>query len=113
MTSYEKGIKGEQIALAYLEKKGYKLMDTRYSTHYGEVDLIVKKEDVIVFVEVKYRHKGQKGKGVITNKKQKRNKILLTIQQYLLDHGLVDTALRVDVIEISNNDLWHIENAFS
>lgn len=44
---------GEDVAKRYLEQKGYKIIDQNYKTKYAEIDIIVKKDNVLVFVEVR------------------------------------------------------------
>ncbi|MBU0489438.1 MAG: YraN family protein, partial [Bacteroidetes bacterium] len=51
----EIGKKGEEIASAFLEKKGYKILEMNYRVGSYEVDIIAEKDDVIVIVEVKTR----------------------------------------------------------
>ena len=46
---------GEEIALKYLEKKGYQILDRNFLKHYGEIDIIAIKNDILTFVEVKTR----------------------------------------------------------
>ena len=55
MSSRETGELGEDLALRYLVGKGYELVERNYRTRYGEIDLILSGEDVLVFVEVKAR----------------------------------------------------------
>ncbi len=110
--SYQKGLLGETLAAEYLEKKGYALVQTRFLTRYGEIDLIMKKGEQIIFVEVKYRPGQTKGQGVIAVNSQKQRKMLLAINEYVMINGLENTALRIDVVEITKTGVWHIENAF-
>jgi putative endonuclease len=49
------GDRGEEIALRYLLRKGYSLVERNYRTRYGELDLILRHENTLVFVEVKLR----------------------------------------------------------
>lgn len=49
----ETGRIGEDVALDYLTKKGYELVLRNFSTRFGEIDLIMRDKDVLVFVEVK------------------------------------------------------------
>jgi putative endonuclease len=49
------GAWGEDLALRYLIQHGYTLLDRNYRTRRGEIDLIVRKDDILVFVEVKLR----------------------------------------------------------
>ncbi|MBU2407002.1 MAG: YraN family protein, partial [Nanoarchaeota archaeon] len=44
---------GEEMARKYLEKQGYKIIDQNYRTQYSEIDLIVKKDNILIFVEVR------------------------------------------------------------
>lgn len=54
-TNYEKGLIGEKKAAWLLRIKGYKILQTRYKTPYGEIDIIAKKGKTIALVEVKSR----------------------------------------------------------
>ncbi|MDP8951493.1 MAG: YraN family protein, partial [Actinomycetota bacterium] len=49
------GERGESLALGYLAKKGYAPVERNYRTRHGEIDLIVREEKTLVFVEVKLR----------------------------------------------------------
>lgn len=51
----EVGKKGEEIAAKYLQGKGYKILERNYSTKFGEIDLIVSKNNILSFVEVKLK----------------------------------------------------------
>ena len=60
MNKREKGTVYENMAASYLEEKGYQILEKNFYSHFGEIDLIAKKEEVIIFVEVKYRKNTQK-----------------------------------------------------
>ena len=49
------GKQGEEIALRFLKKKGYRIIQTNYSCKLGEVDIVAKEKDTLVFIEVKTR----------------------------------------------------------
>ncbi len=49
---------GEEIAKEYLENKGYQIIEQNYRTKYSEIDLIVKKDDILIFVEVRTKKSG-------------------------------------------------------
>ena len=53
MTNSQKGLEGEQRASRYLEDNGYRILERRFRSGPGEVDIIVRKRDTVVFVEVK------------------------------------------------------------
>ncbi|BDB96468.1 YraN family protein [Candidatus Hydrogenosomobacter endosymbioticus] len=55
--SYRTGVEGERLACEFLERRGYGVLQRRYKTKAGEIDLVMKDKDAIVFVEVKKRKK--------------------------------------------------------
>lgn len=54
-TSHDKGLWAEGVAKAYFMLKGYRILAERFKTPYGEIDLVVQKENTVAFVEVKAR----------------------------------------------------------
>ena len=54
-TSYARGVRAEEAAAQYLGQRGYEILCKRYKTKFGEIDLIVQKDNIICFVEVKMR----------------------------------------------------------
>ncbi|WP_195939737.1 YraN family protein [Romboutsia sp. 1001713B170131_170501_G6] len=114
MNNKEKGNLGEKIAYKYLIQKGFKVLDTNYRIRSGEVDIIAKFEDELVFVEVKSRMDLRFGHGrdAINNKKIK--KITNTAKHYIFAKKFYDSKIRFDVIEVYFMDkkINHIENAF-
>ena len=50
------GKEGEDIAAKFLSDKGYKILERNYYTRFGEIDLVVEKNDILAFVEVKLKH---------------------------------------------------------
>lgn len=107
-----KGNIGEQEACSYLKKKGYKILEKNYRCLYGEIDIIAKHNNFIVFVEVKKRNSSLYGRGsdAVTNSKQR--KIILTAENYINEQS-IKTPARFDVISIDSGEITHIENAFS
>ena len=83
-----------------------------YKTKIGEIDIIAKKDDIIVFVEVKDRQTKKYGlpREAITPYKQ--NKIRVVATQYLMSKRLTNSKVRFDCIEILGDTISHIENAF-
>ncbi len=110
------GQKSETIAARYLEQKGYKIITQNYRTKLGEIDIIAKEKDTIVFVEVKARRSWRFGnpKGALTPKKQR--KISMVALCYLKANQQTRAKARFDVVTIHNpNDTLEIEvikNAF-
>ena len=110
------GEKGEAIAVQQLKKDGYKILETNYLTKLGEIDIIAKDRDTIVFVEVKARrsvHFGSPKEAVST---QKQKKISLVALYYLKTTNQMTTKARFDVVAVNLNrdQPWVeiIKNAF-
>ena len=55
--SYDLGLKSEALAKHFLEQKGYHAINERYRAASGEIDVIATKDDLLIFVEVRYRKK--------------------------------------------------------
>jgi putative endonuclease len=110
------GEQGETLAAKRLKKAGYKIIETNYRTRLGEIDIIAKDKDTIVFVEVKSRRSVKFGnpKQAVTLRKQK--KISMVALYYLKTTGQSTAKARFDVVTvISNQDRPQVEiikNAF-
>ncbi len=118
MSRYKKNVGdfGENIAEGILNSKGYYILERKYVTQFGEIDIIAltPKKDVIAFVEVKTRKNSRNGSAAESVNKTKLSRIIKSAQQYLLDNPF-DTDIRFDVIEVyTDGDIRvnHIENAF-
>ena len=72
LSNYQTGLNAEIIASNYLKDKGYNIFKHRYKTKYGEIDLIVFKDDLLIFVEVKNR-KIIPNYDIILNKQKSRS----------------------------------------
>ncbi len=110
------GAWGEELALRYLTKKGYTLVERNYRTRYGELDLIMRQENTLVFVEVKLRRTTGFGDPLeaVTPRKQARIRSLAEL--YLLDREPAFDTVRFDVVGIllgkGPPSVRHIEDAF-
>lgn len=113
------GKKGERSAQKFLVSRGYKILESNYSTPQFEIDIIAKNKDTLCFIEVKTRtgiKKGLPREGVTT---AKQKKIIMGAQYYLRLNKITDTRLRFDVVEVLYKDSSHtacditiIPNAF-
>ncbi|TSC97875.1 MAG: putative endonuclease [Parcubacteria group bacterium Greene1014_47] len=74
---------GEEIARAYLEKNGYKIVEQNWRTKRGEIDIIVKKGDVLVFVEVRTKVGEQFGSPEDTLTHEKKRRLLWNAKAYV------------------------------
>ena len=111
------GSEGEDIACEYLTKLGYEIIERNYQYGHGEIDIIAKDDDIIVFVEVKYRKSLEYGppESAITKGKQKQ--VRKTAEAYLYDKEIKDTSCRIDVIAIlhfpsKESQIEHYKDAF-
>lgn len=87
----------------YLEKRGMKLIETNYQSHRGEIDLIMKDGEFIVFVEVRYRKRRDYGEAVATISRNKQQRIIRTAICYLQKENLFDKApCRFDVVAVQS-----------
>jgi putative endonuclease len=111
LSSYKKGINAEMIVATYLMRHGYGIIKHRYKTQFGEIDIIARKEKLILFIEVKNR-KSTSDREIISNHQKKRccdaaAHFLASHQQFL------SFAMRFDCFFIDRyGKLEHIENAW-
>lgn len=106
------GSRYEEMASAYLERKGYQIVTCNYRCKLGEIDIIAIYENVWVFVEVKYRRTQNAGDPLEAVTWKKQRKISQCASYYLMIHHLGQVAVRFDVIGIAGEIVTHIENAF-
>lgn len=111
--SRKKGAAYESLAAAFLQKKGYEILERNFYSPKGEIDLIAKDGPYLVFVEVKYRSDSRYGHPLETVDKNKQRRIRGAARYYLRKNGMgEETACRFDVVGMLKEELIHIENAF-
>lgn len=110
------GKKGEEIAKDYLANKGYQILKCNFRTSNSEVDIIAKKEERIVFVEVKVRGSILYGTPEMFVNKEKRRHMKKVARAYIemVKHK---GQARFDIISIINGpfgftEITHFEDAF-
>ena len=106
------GNAGEIKAQNFLKKIGYKILEANYSCALGEIDIIALQKKTIVFVEVKTRTSEEFGRPCEAVTPYKQNKIRAVARYYLMIKGWSDRDARFDVIEILDEEIKQIENAF-
>lgn len=93
------GARWEDAALAHLSRTGLELLTRNFTCRLGELDLVMRDRDCVVFVEVRYRGSGMRGGGVASVGVAKRAKLIRAAQVYLLAHPqLAQLPCRFDVI---------------
>jgi putative endonuclease len=110
------GAWGEELALRYLTRRGYVLIERNYRTRYGELDLILRHRNTIVFAEVKLRRGTGFGDPLEAVTPRKQAAIRLLAEQYLSEKEPEFDALRFDVVGILVGPgaprVLHLEDAF-
>lgn len=106
------GSQYEKLATAYLIEEGYQILCNNYYCKFGEIDIIAKHHEYIVFIEVKYRKTKQFGYPREAVTYQKRRHIIKTAQYYLMTQIGWEQACRFDVIEILDGNITHLIAAF-
>ena len=107
---------GEDTAVEYLKKNGYEIIARNIRTPHGEIDLLARQADQLVFVEVKARTSEEYGnpEEAITANKQTH---MIESAQYYLQENALDLEYRIDVIAIKRKtgnqspEITHFENA--
>ena len=117
MNNRRMGAKGEKLAVAYLEMLDYVIIEQNYHASIrGELDIIAKDLDILVFVEVKLRKDNSYGSGREAIDSRKKASMLYAAQHYIAKNKLSELAARFDVIEITMEHtravIEHIQNAF-
>jgi putative endonuclease len=111
------GDRGEDAAVDLLSKKNYEIIERNYRFGHGEIDIIAKDKDILVFVEVKTRKNLEFGPPELAVTKNKQRQIRKIAEMYLVENKITDMDCRMDVVAIllKQNlppEINHIENAF-
>jgi putative endonuclease len=110
MNTIKVGDRGEQAAADYLQAAGYDILERKYRSKIGEIDIIAKRKNVLVFVEVKTRRNTTYGFPAEAVTYRKQRKIINTASCYLQQIHNTNICCRFDVIEIfltENNIIKH------
>jgi putative endonuclease len=110
------GKEGEKIAAAYLKKNGYRIIEINFRCSIGEIDIVAKEKDDLVFIEVKTRKSirlGYPEQAVGIRKQKKMSQLALW---YLQKRKIANTNARFDVVAVTlipeKNEVRLIKNAF-
>ena len=115
----EKGNEGEDIATAYLESKGYTIMERNYFFEHAEVDIVAydQEDQAIVFVEVKMRKNTTFGEPAEFVTEEKQQLVYKAAEAWLYERKMDGAPARFDVVAIVQQqdeapDITHFEHAF-
>ncbi len=92
---------GEQLVADYLEESGYAIVTTNWRCSLGEIDIVAKKENILVFVEVRSRHAENTEPSFESINKRKQSKLAALAHEYVDIHNLHDVMWRIDVIGVA------------
>lgn len=110
------GKQGEDLAVKYLKSIKYKILDKNYRVAIGEIDIIAKDKEMIVFVEVKTRRSADVVEPFESVGKKKQEKIRALAEYYLQEKDYGECEARFDVLSIvkdgKENRIEHIKDAF-
>jgi putative endonuclease len=110
------GKKGEDIAVARLKGEGYEILERNYRCLFGEVDIVARDGDTIVFVEVKSRRSETYGDPQLAVGPTKQKKLSRVAVKYLEERHLYSCNARFDVVAVkilpAGNHVELISNAF-
>jgi putative endonuclease len=100
MEKKELGKKGEDLAVRFLKKRGYRIIEKNYVCKMGEMDIIAKEKDTLVFVEVKTRTSTTFGPPQLAVNPTKQMQLSKVALSYLKAKQLEDVKARFDVVAI-------------
>lgn len=101
--SHELGRIGENIIADYITKLGYKVVERNFACNQGEIDIIAKDKEELVFIEVKTRTDISYGEAseAVTNTKKRH--LINSIKYYIYKQKLENQPIRIDVAEVYIN----------
>lgn len=112
MNKRDVGEINEKVARNYLESTGYVIVEYNYRIRTGEIDIIAKDGDYLVFVEVKYRSSLNLGSPYEAVDAKKQHKIRQVAAFYIMEKHLEDVPVRFDVIGIMGTKISLCKDAF-
>ena len=120
MHSYNKdiGTFGEALARDYLISKGYKILNMNFRNKFGEIDIICKKNNLLIFCEIKSRYSNSFGSPIESITCYKQKQIIKLSELYLISKKYYNYNVRYDIIEVifntitSSHIINHVQDAF-
>ena len=111
----ELGKLGEELAVEFLQKNGYDILETNWTFQKAEIDIIAQKDTILAIVEVKTRSSVEFGLPQDFVKPKKIQLLVKAVNEYVISNDL-DAEIRFDIIAINKEEdsykIEHIENAF-
>jgi putative endonuclease len=117
MKRQDTGNLGEKLAASFLKKQGYSILQTNYRCPEGEVDIVVRSDDFLVFVEVRTKRSSEFGSPEESITPAKMDKLRRVAAHYRQTHNDIPESWRIDfvAVELDRQNrprrMEHIENA--
>lgn len=115
MNNADLGKFGEQLACDFIRKKNYQIIDRNYRFKKNEIDIIAKKDNKLIIIEVKTRQTSEIGEPWQAVSKQKQKQVIKVANHYVQNNN-IELETRFDIISIIHNsfrtELIHMEEAF-
>jgi putative endonuclease len=112
----KQGLAAEAIAAKYLATHGYVILNQNINYKFGELDIVARDGETLVFIEVKHRRNKYFGEPFEAVTKSKQQKIILAAQAYLTKYTCAIPNCRFDIIslvgDLNNPEIEHISDAF-
>ncbi len=96
------GESGENLAVRELTSRGYVILERRYRTEHGEIDIVAEHCGTLVFVEVRARTTAEFGRAAETVDDRKKRKVTAMAVEYLARHRIANRPCRFDVVAIDD-----------
>jgi len=120
MKKQQSGKLGEQLACSALKKKGYRIIEKNYRCRHGEIDIIARHKDCLVFIEVRTKTGHDFGSPEESITEQKKQRLISTAMDYLNSHPDLPENWRIDFVAVELDPLTNkatrieiIENALN
>jgi putative endonuclease len=94
------GQQAEQLAAVHLERRGYRVIDRNYRYRGGELDMVARDGETLVFVEVRARRSAACGAPFETVGREKQRRVARAAEHWLVTHGLTRAFARFDVVSV-------------
>jgi putative endonuclease len=95
---------GEDLACDELQRRGYAILERRYRTRFGEIDIIAREAGAVVFIEVKARAGDEFGGAAAAVTRLKQHRIAQMATDFLARRHLLDQSCRFDVVTVDFRD---------
>jgi len=115
-TRIDIGKRGETLAISFLKKNGYRIIESNFRCRYGEIDIVAQDGKTVAFIEVKTKTSNRFGSPTQAIDSRKQRQVSKTALAYISQKRLTNYSARFDVVGInikgSNSEIELIKNAF-